>query len=155
MIKDDIETSIKSQLSASLSGNGWNVYKSLETNNVRWPLVAVIVGHGETLDKESVIGLYRLPLAVITQCNKFNSSASVFESVSDTVFDLVLSGSFGSAQYDIKNCSFMDNPNIETNDDGWTATQMYEVIVGRNYQTQKGCLIRSALYQQWFSNDPP
>lgn len=122
-----------SQSLASGSISNWNIYDSGGIDNVIYPLFAAVMNNdGEVLYKENVKGLYKVNLAIVSQCDKTTLSHSEFNRISDIVFNkIIINGLPSDNNLKIHDMCEANPAMVESMNDGWTATKTFNVICER------------------------
>ena len=145
-VQSKIEDAAVAIISGSLvSGSitNWNIYQGLSNNLVKFPCVKVMC-HATTplTPKESNSGVAIAKLELLACAVKRNATNSdsitpeEFETVSDLVINPFLMDDIATTmQLNTNNMKFHkvseNGLNVETFQDGWIATQQFEIVCGR------------------------
>ena len=144
-IQKRIEDCAVAIISSSLASGSvaWNVYQGLDSNIAAFPCVKVVCNTYTPFFKELNVGVGTSQLEIMTCALRVNAEDTEstttpqdFETVSDLVFNPFLADtiantmSISGSNISVKNVSEsgLDVANL---DDGWIATQKFEIICSR------------------------
>ena len=145
LVQNFIENAAVNVISASFASasvSGWNIYQGLFANatnaKIVFPCVKIICWTEKELYPEVHSGLRDVDLEIRTDAIKTQTSSSIFESVSDLVFNPFLTGSIYTQMSNYAPninfkliCEAADGLQTITDQDGWVASQGLKIVCER------------------------
>lgn len=137
---ENAAATIVSNSLASASITNWQINTGLGTNSINFPCVKIICHTFDPLYKELNLGIGKAHLELITcgikaiGTNGEGTAATEFEAVSDLVFNPFFNNSIAASMTTASLQVLLvsdEGLDVNTLNDGWMASQKFEVVCGR------------------------